>query len=264
MAIPTEPLAGKLALITGAGTGIGSGIATELARQGADVVLHYAHSEVGARRTAESIAGTGRRATTIQADLADAAECARLVDEAARYLGGLDILVNNSGVTARVSFDEATPQLFDGVFAVNVRSHFLCAQRAAGWMRQRGGGSIVNLSSIHSHGSLASYSIYAATKGAVNALTRALAIELADQRIRVNAVAPGHIEVERHLAMPDYDSNEMTRFIPVGRVGRPEDIAAMVAYLSSDLAGYITGQVIFVDGGASAGIVLRPPKTTRR
>ena len=174
----------------------------------------------------------GRRAPTIQADLHDGQPRAvGLVDEAADFLGGLDVLVNNSGVTARADFLGRYARTFSiRIFAVNVRSHYFCAQRAATWMMRRGGGSIVNLSSIHSAGSLASYSVYAATKGAVNSLTRVLAIELADRHIRVNAVAPGHVEVERHRAMPDYDPEMMTRFIPVGRVGHPEDIATMVAY----------------------------------
>jgi glucose 1-dehydrogenase/3-oxoacyl-[acyl-carrier protein] reductase len=246
------PLAGRLALVTGAGVGIGQGIAEELARQGAAVVLHYAHSAAGAQRSADEINASGGRALALSADLRSVEECRRVVAEAASFLGGLDVLVNNSGVTARASLARITPELFDDTFAVNVRSHLFCAQAAVPLMVTRGRGSIVNLSSVHAWGGVPSYAVYAATKGAVVALTRQLAIELAPQRIRVNAIGPGHVEVDRHRSNPYYARDEVEKGIPWGRVGAPRDIARLAAFLVSDAADFITGQMIYADGGSTA------------
>jgi NAD(P)-dependent dehydrogenase (short-subunit alcohol dehydrogenase family) len=256
----TGALDGKLALVTGAGTGIGQGVADELARQGAAVVLHYAHSEAGARRTAEEITARGGKARVVGADLRSVDECRRVVDEAAAFLGGLDILVNNSGITARAVFDEITPQFFDDTFAVNVRSQLFCAQRALPLFEARGGGSIVNLSSVHAWAGVPSYAVYAATKGAIVSMTRELAIELAPRRIRVNAIGPGHVEVDRHRSNPYYRREDAEKHIPWGRVGTPADIARTVAFLVSDAADFITGQMLYVDGGTTARLPLVPSR----
>lgn len=253
-----RPLEGKLALVTGAGVGIGQGVASELARQGAAVVLHYAHSKAGAEQTAAEIVDSGGRALAIGGDLARVEECFRVVDEAVAFLGGLDILVNNSGVTARGLLGEITPAYFDEIFAINVRAQFFCAQRAVPHMLARGAGAIVNTSSIHAAGGLPDYSLYAATKGAIVALTRDLAIELAPQGIRVNAVGPGHVEVPRHLANPNYSRERSAGSIPIGRVGQPIDIAKMVCFLVSSAADFVTGQMIYVDGGTTAKLSLTP------
>ena len=253
-------LEGRLALVTGAGTGIGQGIAEELARQGAAVVLHYAHSEAGARQTAEGIVSRGGRALVLGADLKSVDECRRIVAEAAAFLGGLDVLVNNSGVTARAELEQITPDLFDDTFAVNVRSHHFCAQSAVPLMVARRGGAIVNLASVHAWGGVPSYAVYAATKGAVVAMTSELAIELAPRQIRVNAIGPGHVEVDRHRRNPYYEREEVEKGIPWGRVGTPADIARMVAFLVSDAADFITGQMIYVDGGTTARLPLTPSR----
>ena len=252
------PLSGKLALVTGAGIGIGQGVADELARQGAAVVLHYSRSAAGAQQTAEEINARGGRATTIQADLAKVEECRRLIDEAGAFLGGLDILVNNSGVTARAEFADVTPELFDETFAINFRSQFFCAQSAVPLMESRGGGAIVNMASIHAWGGLPSYSVYAATKGAIVAFTRELAIELAPKGVRVNALGPGHIEVPRHVANPTYSRERAAAGIPWGRVGQPSDIAKVVCFLVSSAADYVTGQMFYADGGITAKLALTP------
>jgi glucose 1-dehydrogenase/3-oxoacyl-[acyl-carrier protein] reductase len=155
-----------------------------------------------------------------------------------------------------VPFEDVTPALFDRIFHINVRGAFFCAQRAVPWMVQRGGGSILNVASIHAHSGVPGHAVYAASKGAVVALTRELAIELAPQRLRVNAVAPGHTEVERHRADPDYSPERGAAMVPWGRPGRPEDVAKAVVYLVSDEAEMVTGQVLYVDGGTTAKLAL--------
>lgn len=247
-----ETLAGKRALVTGAGTGIGEGIAQEFARQGAAVVLHYAFDYENALQTAARINERGGQALTIQGDLTQVEECWRVVDEGANWLGGLDILVNNAGVTARAEFLDVTPELFDRLFQLNMRGYFFCAQQATRWMLRAGRGSIVNLASIHAFASFPTYSVYAATKGAIVAFTRQLATELVPRRIRVNAIAPGMVEVQRHLSDPSYDHDTVMRNAAWGRVGTPQDAAYLATFLVSDAADYINGQVINLDAGTMA------------
>ena len=244
-------LDGRRALITGSGTGIGQGIARELARQGAAVALHYAHSADGAHALCVEIAASGGRATVFSGDLADVAECRRIVDEAAAELGGLDIVVNNSGVTKTRDPLALTEPEYAELFDVNVRAAYFCSQQAIPHL-ERGGGAIVNVSSIHGGAGFPGHAAYAATKGALNAFTRALAVDLAPKRIRVNAVAPGLIEVPRYFEMPNYSSERTARRVPWGRMGEPADVARVVAFLVSPAADYVTGQLLYVDGGINA------------
>ena len=245
---------GKRVLVTGSGTGIGRGVALEFCREGADVVFHYSGSRDGAMAAVEQARGEGaKKVTAIHADFRRTEATAQLAQEAVDFLGGIDILVNNSGITMNLPFEKVTPEQFDTLFNVNIRAMYFLTQAVVRTMLPRGAGVIVNTSSIHSFEAYPEHTVYAATKGAINAFTRVLAIELAPRGIRVNAVVPGAVEVEaHHQIFPDYNAAEAGKAIPVGFVGQPSDIAQAVLFLSSDNARYIVGQTLIVDGGTTS------------
>lgn len=247
-----RPLSGRSVLVTGADLGIGQGIALAVAAAGADVAVHYPPVGPGADETVAMLEHAGHTAVPVEGDLADPATCHAVVDQAAERLGGLDALVNNAGVTRTAPFADVDAEFFSTLLAINLGGQFFCAQRAATYFAEGSGGSIVNLSSVHATHGYKGSTVYAAAKGAIEAWTRTLAMELAPS-IRVNAVAPGLVETPRVVRdFPNYSRERMGARNPMGRVGFPADVADVVIFLLSDTSRYMTGQVLHVDGGSTA------------
>ena len=249
-------LQGKRALITGSGTGIGREIALEFSREGADVVLHYAHSARGAEAAVAEIKAAGRKAEVFKADFASATEPVELGRKAVEVLGGIDCLVNNAGITFNKPFADVTVEQLNHIYNVNVRAPFLLTQAVVADMLAHGGGAICNITSIHGLQGAPEHSAYAATKGAIIAMTRSLAVELAHKGIRINAIAPGCIPVENYnIVIPGFSKDDFEEMagakIPAGRTGTPLEIAKLAVFLCSDAAAFIVGQTIVVDGGTT-------------
>jgi len=241
-------LDGKVALITGASRGIGRAIAQRLGREGAAVVVNYSGNLEAARETVAAVEAAGGRAVPVQADVARVAEVERLFDETIRHLGRLDILVNNAGVMFNKPLAEVTEEEFDRIFAVNVKGTFFTCQQAARRMAE--GGRMINLSSSTTALMLPTYASYVATKGAVEQLSHVLAKELGPRGITVNVVSPGPTDTELFgQGKTEQDKQRFAQMAALGRLGRPEDIADVVALLVSDEARWITGQNIRANGG---------------
>ena len=250
-------LAGRKALVSGSGTGIGREIALEFARQGADVVLHYAHSDTGAKSAVDEIIKMGRRAAAFKADFDNVDDVEALGKSALEFLGGVDCLVNNAGITFNKPFLNVSREQFDRMYHVNIRAQFFLTQRIVEYMMEHGGGAICNITSIHGVQGAPEHSVYAGTKGAIIAYTRSLAVELAHKGIRVNAVAPGWVTVENYYnVLPGFNEEDAKKDaaekVPLGRSGVPLDIARLVAFLCSEDAGYVIGQTIVADGGTTS------------
>jgi len=244
---------GKRVLVTGAGTGIGRGIAREFARAGATVALHYSHSGTGATEAAAEIRETGGRAAAFAADFTKLEDVQSLAREALGFLGGIDVLVNNAGITMNREFEQTTPEQFDVLYAVNVRAPFFLTQSLMPALLEPGRASVINISSVHALGGRREHSVYAGTRGAIVSFTRTLAIELAPKGIRVNCIAPGPIDVENHhKIIPEADIARTGGCIPIGFLGQPEDIGKLAVFLASDAARYIVGQSFVADGGTTA------------
>jgi NAD(P)-dependent dehydrogenase (short-subunit alcohol dehydrogenase family) len=248
--LETFSLAGKTALVTGAGRGIGRQLALVFAQAGADVAVNSrTETELGA--VAEEIRALGRRAVVVRGDVSTATAAAAAVEAATAGLGQLDVLLNAAGIAVRVPAEDTTEEQFDRVVDTNLKGTYFACQAAGRHMLARGTGSIVNIGSLTTSFGLPLRSVYAATKGAVGQLTKTLAVEWAARGVRVNAIAPGWIHTP--LTQPLVDNPEVTRWIvgrtPMGRWGRPEDLAGAAVYLASDASAFMTGQILYVDGG---------------
>ena len=246
-------LSGKVAVVTGASKGIGAAIAKHLAAAGASVVVNYASSKAGADAVVAEIVQAGGKAIAIGGSVAVESEMTALFVQAKDAYGKVDILVNNAGVFAFVPLEQITPEEYKRQFDTNVLG-VLLATKAALPLFPETGGSVINISSVVSRMAPATHAIYSATKGAVDTITKSLAKELGPRQIRVNAVNPGLIVTEGVQAS-GFDSGEFAAMViagtPLGRLGQPDDVALPVVFLASDAARWITGETIFVSGGAA-------------
>lgn len=247
----SRKLEGKVAVVTGASKGIGASIAKHLAQEGAAVVINYASSKQGADRVVGEIAGNGGRAIAVQADVAKPAEIKRLFGEAKQAFGRVDVLVNNAGIYEFAPLEEVTPEHFHKLFDLNVLGLVLASQEAVKHFGYAGG-SIVNISSVVATAAPPGAAVYSATKAAVDAVTRSLAKELGPRKIRVNSINPGMVETEgvhaAGLSSGDF-RNQIESQTPLGRIGRPDDIAPAAVFLASDDSGWITGETFYISGG---------------
>jgi NAD(P)-dependent dehydrogenase (short-subunit alcohol dehydrogenase family) len=247
-------LSGRVAAVSGSGRGIGRAIALALARAGADVVV-FSRTEEEFRETAATIEAMGRRALAMRVDVSEPEDVREMVEATLAEFDRLDIMVNNAGQSPSYTLTEnVEDEHYDMIMDTNLRGAFLCSQRVIPIMKEQGGGCIINVASIAGLKALYNCSAYSASKGALIALTRTMAVELARFNIRANALCPGYVRtrmMEGLLADPK-SNKRIISFIPMRRTGEPEEIAPAAVYLASDAARYVTGAAFCVDGGLSA------------
>ena len=262
MARPTyypNVLAGQVALVTGANSGIGKAVAIGLGKAGADVIVNYVADELSAEAVAQEIEAAGNRAIAIKADVSKEAEVQAMFRQAIERFGTIHILVNNAGLQRDMAFDEMTLEKWNFVIGVNLTGQFLCAREAVREFKRRGidprvstaAGKIICMSSVHEVIPWAGHVNYAASKGGIMQLMKSMAQELAPFRIRVNSVGPGAIRtpINRAAWSTPEAYAALMELVPYGRIGEPEDIAQAVVWLASDASDYVTGTTLFVDGG---------------
>lgn len=242
-------LVGKVALVTGGSRGIGRAVALKLAENGADVAINYAGNTAAAEEVKAAIEKLGRKAMLVQGSVADTDGVQAIVNQVVKELGRLDILINNAGITRDGLLMRMKEADWDAVLETNLKGVFNCSKAVMRTMMKQKSGRIVNMASVVGEMGNAGQANYAAAKAGVIGFTKSLAKEVASRGITVNAVAPGFIATDMTKVLTDDQKAEMAKTIPLGRAGRPEDVANAVLFLVSDEAAYITGQVLNVDGG---------------
>jgi 3-oxoacyl-[acyl-carrier protein] reductase len=247
----SRKLSGKVAVVTGASKGIGASIASHLAAEGASVVVNYASSKEGADRVVGEIVRNGGKAIAVRANVASQADIQRLFSETKKAFGRLDILVNNAGIYEFAPLEDVTAEHFHKMFDLNVLGLILASQEAVKYFDESGG-SIINISSVAARSAPPTTSVYSATKGAVDAVTRSLSQELGPRKIRVNSINPGMVETEGVHAAGIVESDfrkQIESQTPLGRIGQPQDIAPAAVFLASSDSAWLTGETLYVAGG---------------
>jgi glucose 1-dehydrogenase len=245
-------LEGKIAVVTGSGSGIGQAIAERLAQEGADCVIDYRDHVEQAQQTADKITAAGGKAIMVRADVTSIADCNTLIDQAWQQLGSCDILVNNAGVEKSADFWDVTEADFDFVMNVNFKGAFFLTQAFVRKLRDaRRPGRVINISSVHEDMVFPHFATYCASKGAIRMLMRDLAVELGPLNITVNNIAPGAINtpINKSLLADKPKHDALLANIPLGRLGEPGEVAGVAAFLASDDGAYVTGSTYFLDGG---------------
>lgn len=239
----------RAALVTGGAKGIGRAVCLALAEKGMDIAVNFAGSAAAAEETAAACRALGVRAVTLQADVRCPENCQKLVEDTVAALGRIDVLVNNAGITADTLMLRMTEPDFDNVLATNLKGAFFCTKAASRYMMRQRYGRIVSISSVVGLHGNAGQTNYAAAKAGLVGLTKSVAKEYAARQITANVVAPGFIDTDMTAAMPESARAAAAASIPAGKVGDAKDVAAAVAFLAGEQSGYITGQVLCVDGG---------------